>query len=121
MSNSTSGSFYGGKPISKRVHAIHYGSSLNYPLLAVDYSNGDPVKGRNWDITFPQDVRNCEACHTAGTTSGSWKTEASRLPCLGCHDSDAAQAHIKLQTYDPTPDSPWSGDEEESCKACHGG
>jgi len=118
-SQKTTGGIYGGKPIGKRVHAIHYGSSLNYPLLTVDYGGGDPVKGRNWEITLPQDVRNCESCHASGTTSGSWKTNAGRLACSGCHDSDSAQAHYKLMTYDPTPDAPWNGDEEESCKVCH--
>lgn len=113
------GEWSGGHPIARRVHAVHFGSKLNYPLATVAYANGDPVKGRNWNITFPQDVRNCETCHPAGTTSGTWKTKASRLPCAGCHDSDAARAHMKLQTWDPTPADPWNGDEMESCKACH--
>jgi hypothetical protein len=91
---------------------------LNYPIPTVGYSGGDPVAGRFWDITFPQDLRNCEACHTE-KTSGSWKKEPARLPCWGCHDSDAARAHMKIQTYDPTPADPWSGDEEESCQTCH--
>jgi hypothetical protein len=38
---------------------------------------------------------------------------------MGCHDSDPAKAHMKQQTWDPTPLDPWSGDEEESCQACH--
>lgn len=109
----------GGHPISKRVHAVHFGSKLHYPLATVAYFNGDPVRGRNWNITYPQDVRNCETCHPAGTTSGTWKTEPSRLACGGCHDSDAARAHMRVQTWDPTPASPWSGDEAESCKVCH--
>jgi len=111
------GEWYGAKPIAKRVHAVHNGSKLHYPNLTVDYN--DPVKGRNWDIEFPQDVRNCETCHAPVTTSGSWKTEPARLPCMGCHDSEAATAHMKLQTFDPTPTSPWNGDEEESCQTCH--
>lgn len=119
QSASATGGWNGARPIAKRVHAVHNGSALNYPLATVDYSGGDPVPGRNWDITFPQDIRNCETCHPAGTTSGSWKTEASRLPCSGCHDSDAATAHFKLMTYDPSPADPWNGDEEESCKVCH--
>jgi len=110
----------GARPISRRVHAVHFGSSLNYPLLTVNYSNADPVAGRNWDITFPQDVRNCEACHPADETSGTWATNPGRTPCSGCHDSDAATAHFRLQTWDPTPENPWSGDEVESCKVCHG-
>jgi hypothetical protein len=110
------GDWYGGKPINKRVHAVHYGSSLNYPNTTVMYN--DPHHGRNWDITFPQDVRHCEACHT-DATSGSWMTNAARLPCSGCHDSMDVQAHMLLQTWDPTPDDPWSGDEMESCQTCH--
>jgi len=117
--SATGSGWTGARPISKRVHAVHFGSSLFTPLLTVDYANGDPVPGRNWDITFPQDVRSCETCHPDGQTSGSWKTDAARLPCMGCHDSDAAKAHMKLQTWDPTPADPWSGDEEESCQACH--
>lgn len=112
-------SWSGARPISKRVHAIHYGSSLNYPLATVDYSNGDPITGRNWNITYPQDVRNCETCHDDETTSGTWATNPSRLACVGCHDGDAAAVHMRLQTWDPTPTTPWSGDEEESCATCH--
>ena len=116
---SGNGTWTGAKPISRRVHAVHFGSSLNYPLRTVDYANGDPVAGRNWDITYPQDVRNCQSCHPDGDTSGTWASEASRLPCSGCHDSDAAMVHMKLNTDDPTPADPWSGDEQEACKACH--
>ena len=108
----------GGKAISKRVHAVHYGADLNYPNATVDY-RADPVTGRNWNITLPQDIRNCEVCHDTETSSGSWMTEAARVPCSGCHDSDNAAAHMKLQTWDPTPADPWNGDEEESCKTCH--
>ena len=98
---------------------MHFGSSLNYPLASVDYSNGDPDNpGRNWDITFPQDVRNCQACHDS-RTSGTWQTRPSRIPCAGCHDSDAATGHMRIMTYDPTPADPWSGDEIESCATCH--
>lgn len=118
QTQTASGQWSGGHPIAKRIHAVHNGANLNYPIPTVGYSGGDPVAGRFWDITFPQDVRNCEACHTE-KTSGSWKKESARLPCWGCHDSDAARAHMKIQTFDPTPADPWSGDEEESCQTCH--
>ena len=94
-------------------------TELNFPLATVGYANGDPVPGRNWNLPFPQDLRTCESCHPAGTTSGTWQTMAARLPCGGCHDSDAAASHMRLQTYDPTPTNPWSGDEVESCTVCH--
>ncbi len=113
------GAWSGARPISRRVHAIHNGAALEFPLSTVDYSNGDPVPGRNWRITYPQDVRNCESCHTATGSSGTWATQPSRLPCSGCHDSDAAMTHMRLMTWDPTPADPWSGDEQESCRSCH--
>ena len=111
-------SWRGARPISRRVHGIHNGANLNYPLWTVDYSNGDPVAGRAWRIGFPQDIRNCETCHS-DDTSGTWATQPAVLPCSGCHDSDASWAHMRLMTYDPTPGTPWSGDEVESCQTCH--
>ena len=107
----------GGKPIGKRVHAIHNGANLNYPVITVDHE--ESVWGRNWQITYPQSVRNCESCHPATATSGTWATNPNRIACMGCHDSDAATAHMQVQVYDPTPIAPWSGDEQEACAACH--
>jgi len=117
--------FGGGHPISKRVHAVHNGSALNYPTLTVGHEETSAF-GRNWRITFPMDIRNCESCHPgpyptdpAAKTSGTWMTNPNRLACMGCHDSDAASTHMKANTYDPTPLAPFSGDEAESCKTCH--
>ena len=104
--------------LSNRVHAVHNGSNLNYPTITVGHEE-TAAFGRNWRITYPMNVRNCESCHPAGTTSGTWMTNPNRLACSGCHDSDAATTHMKLNTYDPTPLAPYSGDEKESCKACH--
>ncbi len=107
----------GALPISKRIHAVHMGANLAYPTDTVGHD--DIIAGRNWEIQFPQDIRYCETCHPADSTSGSWATDANRLACGGCHDTDAAVAHMELQTVDPTPDAPFSGDEEESCAVCH--
>jgi predicted CXXCH cytochrome family protein len=107
----------GTKPISKRVHSIHNGANLKYPVITVDHE--DSVLGRQWQITYPQDVRNCQSCHSTAGTSGTWATNANRIACMGCHDKDAATAHMKLQVYDPTPIVPWSGDEQEACVTCH--
>jgi len=115
--------FGGGHPISKRVHAVHNGAALNYPTITVAHEETADY-GRNWRITFPMDIRNCESCHPApvnkvAKTSGTWATNPNRVACMGCHDSDAATGHMQLQTYDPTPNAPFSGDERESCKSCH--
>ena len=106
----------GGVAIVKRVHSIHRGVGLTYPLATVAHEDGTP--GRQWQIEYPQDVRNCESCHTAAT-SGSWQNQPSRLACGSCHDDDAATAHISIQTWDPTPANAFSGDEVESCATCH--
>jgi hypothetical protein len=116
--NATGATWSGALPISKRVHAVHNGSALTYPNTTVGHSDDD-APGRNWDIVFPRDIRECEACHAKGSTSGTWATKPARLPCSGCHDSDAASAHIRLMTYDPTPNDAFSGDEQESCAVCH--
>jgi hypothetical protein len=115
------GDWSGALPIAKRVHAVHYGANLTYPLLTVGHA--DEIPGRNWDIQYPQDIRTCDTtCHTSSgpnKTSGTWKTKPARLPCSGCHDDDAARAHMKAMTFDPTPNDPFSGDEQESCATCH--
>ena len=117
VSTATTQQRYAGA-LSNRVHAVHNGSNLNYPTITVGHEETSAF-GRNWRITYPMDIRNCESCHPADTTSGTWKTNPNRLACMGCHDSDAATTHIIAQTFDPTPLAPWSGDEKESCKACH--
>jgi predicted CXXCH cytochrome family protein len=111
-------SFSSGHPIAKRVHAVHNGVNLNYPTITVAHEETGAF-GRNWQITYPMNIRNCESCHPAATTSGSWQTNPNRIACMGCHDSDAATAHMKSQVFDPTPLANFSGDEEEACKACH--
>ena len=67
QSGKATGAWYGGKPISKRTHAVHRGAYLNYPNTTVDHE--DTIAGRNWAIHFPHDIRHCESCHT-DTTSG---------------------------------------------------
>lgn len=115
---------FGAAPISRRVHGVHFAQKangtpgVNYPF--------EIYNGHNVSVVFPQDVRNCEVCHTA-ETSGTWSTKPSRVVCLACHDSDAAQAHAAIMTIDPTPTAnasgtlpgPYSGDEQETCAVCH--
>ncbi len=114
----TSAAWVGAIPISRRVHAVHSAErGLYYPNATVGHA--DVVPGRNWQLPYPQDTRNCETCHPAGTTSGTW-TMANRVACGGCHDSEEATAHLRTMTYDPTPTTPYSGDELEACRTCHG-
>ena len=112
---STSGwAGFGAKPIVARVHGVHRAAYLEHPE---EIYEGNPNAFN--EIIFPQDIRNCTTCHDAKTTTGTWKSEPSRLACLSCHDSDSAKAHGALMTKDPTPD-PYDPDAVETCKTCHG-
>ncbi len=112
---STSGwAGYGTKPLSNRLHGVHFGGYKNRPE---DIYAGNAYEFAG--VIFPQDVRNCTKCHTADTT-GTWKTEPSVLACMACHDSNSARAHGKINTWDPTPLDPNNKDGVESCKTCHG-
>ena len=85
---------------------MHFGKYLEDPPEALA------------EIIFPQDVRNCTACHTE---SDSWNENPSRIACLTCHDLPGTAVHASLQTLDPTPAYPYNGDEQEACVTCHGG
>ncbi len=120
---------FGGMPVSKRIHAIHRGEALAHKATA-DATNAAR-------LTLPQDLRNCEKCHPATTSTNTWSSPSTaktpmRTACSGCHDSDAQWAHMTTMTVDPTPwtvtagsgvypptKGPFSGDEQEACAACH--
>ncbi|MBI2909577.1 MAG: hypothetical protein HYX92_18195 [Chloroflexi bacterium] len=106
---------YGGVPISRRVHGVHFGRYLEHPEQI--YRNNPDIFR---EVIFPQDVRNCTKCHDPQTTTAAWKEEPSRLACMACHDKNVANAHAKTSTFYPNPADPWSADKEESCKVCHG-
>lgn len=112
---STSGwAGFGAKPISARVHGVHRGAYLDHPEEVYE---GNPNAFR--EIVFPQDVRNCTKCHDPKATTGTWRTEPSKLACLACHDSDSAKGHATLMTLNATPD-PYGPNAVETCKTCHG-
>ncbi|MBI2863738.1 MAG: hypothetical protein HYX94_04160 [Chloroflexi bacterium] len=101
---------FGAAPLARRVHGVHFGRYLDKPKevhASVDYS----------EVIFPQDVRNCVKCHSETT---SWQEKPSRLACLACHDTNAAIGHGTLNTVDPTPKEPYSGQQTETCTVCHG-
>ncbi|MBI2831170.1 MAG: cytochrome c3 family protein [Chloroflexi bacterium] len=105
---------YGAKPIGPRVHGVHRAAYLDHPEWIYE---GNPNMFN--EIIFPQDIRNCTKCHSAETT-GTWKTEPSRLACTSCHDSDSAIAHTDLMTQNPNPADPYDPQRVETCKTCHG-
>jgi len=83
------------------IHRIHMGEEL-----PVKTGLGSLVT--YGEQTYPQDIRNCEACHK-GTDGANWKTKASRKACGSCHnDIDfAAGTGHSVQSSD------------QNCSGCH--
>ena len=113
------------------LHKIHMGEELANASLYTLVGFGSGAYPNNFtahtyeEVVFPAlpgGVQNCEKCHG---TSESWKEPAPRdhpagqaVPtqvwrdvCNSCHDSDAATAHIEVQT---------AANGAESCEVCHG-
>ena len=69
------------------IHKIHRGSSLPSVVAGGTYqfitSHGtSDFSG----VAFPQDIRNCDTCHTAGAQVNAWMLQPSIEACGSCHD-----------------------------------
>jgi hypothetical protein len=63
------------------IHKIHMGDKL--AMKGGEYA-GVPAP---YEVTYPQDVRNCVKCHRApAPLADTWTTQISRRACGGCHD-----------------------------------
>jgi hypothetical protein len=79
-------------PIANRVHAVHAASKTG-DYLGYDWS----------EITFPQDISSCEACHNSGSDQYISTPTIWAKACMGCHaDVDGAWDHA-LQNGAPEP------------------
>ena len=99
-----------------QIHSIHRGDNLANPYV---------LGSRNYqDVRFPGDLRDCTACHFAGTyrvenvgakalvaSPGSFTptTPPISAACQGCHDDMATASHAYANTTIIG----------ESCAACH--
>jgi len=94
------------------IHKIHMGEELTlkggtYTGLSMPY-----------DVTYPQDIRNCVKCHTDVAQADNFKTKPSRRACGSCHDnvSFAAVAAIPAGRVAHTG-GPAAND--STCATCH--
>ena len=78
----TESSVSGGHPLSKRVHAVHYGSNLNYPTITVAHEE-TAAFGRNWNITYPMNILNCESCHSGLGPAAPGRPTPTAWPARG--------------------------------------
>jgi OmcA/MtrC family decaheme c-type cytochrome len=94
------------------IHKIHRGAELPSVQAGTPYQ----IVGFQQNVFdfstvhFPQDIRNCDKCHTGGTQSDHFKTNPSRAACGSCHDDvdfeNGTTNHLR-QTDD------------NNCSVCH--
>lgn len=99
--------------MTEMIHKIHMGANLPSVRAGGEYK----IIGNNQslhdfsNIHFPQDIRNCQTCHT-GEQGHLWKTAPSRMACGSCHDD------VNFQTgAGHGPGIPQLND--AMCSACH--
>jgi OmcA/MtrC family decaheme c-type cytochrome len=96
------------------IHKIHAGADLPsvqagrpYQIIGFQQTVFDFST-----VRFPQDIRNCDTCHSGGTQSMNYLTRLSRTACGSCHDDvnfATGQGH--------GPGIPQADD--NACQFCH--
>jgi OmcA/MtrC family decaheme c-type cytochrome len=94
------------------IHRIHAGSLLPsvqagdpYYIVGFRQNVFDFSKG-----VWPQDIRNCETCHTGNPQSQAYLTSPSTTSCQSCHDN------VNLVTGE---NHPGGRQIDTRCAACH--
>ncbi len=71
------------------IHKIHMGEMLpsveaGIPYIIYGFRDSEHDYS---EVVFPQDIRNCEKCHTEqAIQSNAWKNNPTRASCGSCHD-----------------------------------
>jgi OmcA/MtrC family decaheme c-type cytochrome len=112
--------------MQRMTHRIHSGTNLTQDLTI--YGFGNTPHNYN-DLRYPQDLRNCAACHVGNSHRLPVATGQDAVitlrdyfspqgpgtaACLGCHDTRDAAAHAFLNTTE------FAGEPAEACAVCHG-
>jgi OmcA/MtrC family decaheme c-type cytochrome len=93
------------------IHKIHMGEDLKM--------TGGTYIGfsQPYEVTYPQDVRNCVKCHRApAALADNWKNQPSRRACNACHDN------ISFVSPPPNGRTLHTGGamaDDNSCVTCH--
>jgi len=105
------------------IHKIHMGERLNMtgmknPPVANDSGGTYAGYERPYNVTFPQDVRNCVKCHRSpAPMAGNWKAAPSRRACGACHDDRSFDSGTPPPGRRGHSGGPQSND--NSCLFCH--
>ncbi len=93
------------------IHKIHMGNKLTL--------NGGTYAGvpQPYEITYPQDVRNCTKCHRApAPLADHWKTAISRRACGACHDNKSFDVTVPVARV---MHSGGAQADDKTCNVCH--
>ncbi|MCA9413147.1 MAG: OmcA/MtrC family decaheme c-type cytochrome [Candidatus Omnitrophica bacterium] len=100
------------------IHKIHMGADLPRPATDpyIIYGHNGSVNNYS-EVLYPQDIRNCEKCHT-GTEdhpeqADYWMTNPSVAACGSCHEN------VNFTTGQGHSDNNFPAT-DGSCLACHG-
>lgn len=91
-----------GLDLSTLIHQVH---------AAIDHTNGGVDPGFDWsEVTFPQDIRNCDKCHS-GADGQNWNLFPTKEACSSCHTA------VNLTTGAGHVGGPQATN--ANCKICH--
>jgi OmcA/MtrC family decaheme c-type cytochrome len=89
--------------ITPLIHGIHAAKVISDdPDDPIDFS----------EVTYPQDLRNCDTCH-AGPDGANWNTRPSITACGSCHDE------VNFETGEGHPPPGGAQEDNTNCTLCH--
>jgi OmcA/MtrC family decaheme c-type cytochrome len=105
-----------GNPIdmAEMIHKIHRGASLPSVMSGSEYiiyGNGNSPHNYS-EVHFPQDIRNCDSCHT-GPQADYHLQVPSRRVCGSCHDD------VNFETGVGHSENNLPMNNDSSCVTCH--
>ncbi len=107
-------------PVAGRMFSIVGDQSREFVAgqIAERIDNANPPYPLAIGITFPRDLRDCDACHAGAPQASAVTTEVSRRTCQGCHpDVWFGTDPIADLVHFAHPGGP-QGDDTK-CKSCH--
>ena len=98
------------------IHKIHMGEELGLKPDRANSSGGYSAVQYD-EVTYPQDVRNCQKCHNTVAKADNWKNSISRRACGACHDTRSFEA---TPPFGRVAHSMGAAADDTGCPTCHG-
>ncbi len=81
--------------MTSMIHKIHRGADLTQPYTIWGHNDGEHDFT---EVLYPEDLTNCEKCHTAADTetpdADNWNTVPTMNACGSCHDNISFDATV---------------------------